>query len=82
MIGIRPEDITIIKGEKPDAVEAKVDVIEPVGSDTYLYLDLEGLPLIARTGPYDEFAPGENVRVIFHESRFHLFSKKDGSRID
>jgi multiple sugar transport system ATP-binding protein len=82
MIGIRPEEITIVREGNPDAIEAKIDVIEPVGSDTYLYLDAGGIPVIARTDPHVDFITGEKVWLLMHKERFHLFSKKDGDRID
>ncbi len=82
MIGIRPEEITIIRDEKPTTVKAKIDVIEPVGSDTYLYLDAAGMPLIVRTDPHIDLTTGDKVWLLLHEERFHLFNKKDGSRID
>ncbi len=82
MVGVRPEDITLIREERPDSIEAKIDVIEPVGSDTYLYLDAGGVSLVARTDPHFDLTTGEKVWLLLHKERFHLFDKKDRGRID
>jgi multiple sugar transport system ATP-binding protein len=82
MVGVRPEDITIIRERIPDSIEAKIDVVEPVGSDTYLYLDAGGVSLIARTNPHFDLTIGEKVWLLLHKERFHLFDKKDSCRID
>ena len=81
MIGIRPEEITVVKQKNSDTIEAKIDVIEPIGSDTYLYLDAGGIPLIARTSPHIDMTIGDRVWLLLHEERFHLFNKRDGNRI-
>jgi multiple sugar transport system ATP-binding protein len=82
MVGIRPEEITIVGEGGRSTVEAKIDVVEPVGSDTYLYLDAGGTALVARTEPHIRLITGDKVRLLLHEERFHLFNKKDGTRID
>ncbi|WP_330632438.1 ABC transporter ATP-binding protein [Halocatena halophila] len=74
--GIRPENVIV--GEQ--GIETTVDVIEPVGSDNYLYLDLPG-EFIARVDSDLEPDRGETVRVTFGASDVHLFDPESGKSI-
>jgi len=77
-LGIRPEDLTVHTQSKSGAVEAVVDVVEPIGSDNYLYLDL-GETFIARVAADIEPTPGDTVGVHFDESDIHLFDREGAS---
>lgn len=51
LLGIRPEDLEENEGQAPvpgRTMEARIDVVEPMGSEIYLYLDLAGQPVTAR----------------------------------
>jgi multiple sugar transport system ATP-binding protein len=84
-VGVRPEDIEVI-GDPADrdpqeSFEAVVDVVEPMGSDNFLTLDVgETEPWTARVD--SSFAPDEGSRigVTFEESVLHLFAS-DGETI-
>ena len=50
-IGIRPEDFCESTGQTRSAgtsIEARVDVVEPLGAETYLYLEVAGQTVTAR----------------------------------
>jgi multiple sugar transport system ATP-binding protein len=84
-VGVRPEDIEVI-GDPADrdpqeSFEAVVDVVEPMGSDNFLTLDVgETEPWTARVD--SSFVPDEGSRigVTFEESVLHLFAS-DGETI-
>jgi multiple sugar transport system ATP-binding protein len=77
-LGVRPEDVyTTDTG----GTQTTVDVIEPVGSDNYLYLDLRP-DFIARVDADVEPSPGETVRVTFDESKIRLFERETGDAVD
>lgn len=79
IMGIRPEDIhdelVFIESSKDSVVKAKVDVIEMLGSETYLYLIIDGKTLVARVDPRCEARQGDEIRVAFDVNKIHLFDK-------
>jgi len=80
--GIRPENVTI----DPDApteksIETTVDVVEIVGSDNFIYLDLAGEEFRVRTPSEIEPSEGETVRLTFDEDDVHLFDSVSGESL-
>ena len=53
--------------------EVKVEVAEPMGSETLLYLDTGATTFIARVSPTDRFDAGQKVSVTFDLTHAHLF---------
>ena len=74
--GIRPEDITV-DNDAPEGkgVEARVDVVEVIGSDNFIYLELDGKEFRVRTPSYIEPAQDEIVKMTFDEQAIHLFDR-------
>jgi multiple sugar transport system ATP-binding protein len=73
-LGIRPEDIRIDdRASDAKSIEGTVDVVEVVGSDNFIYLDVGGQELRLRTGSEHEPAIGSTARVTFDEGSIHLF---------
>ncbi|HEM62647.1 MAG TPA: ABC transporter ATP-binding protein [Chloroflexi bacterium] len=77
VFGIRPEDIhdqdftpVDVKGAP---VSAKVDVIEPMGSERYLFLRVDGEELVARVDPRSKADVGQEIEVLFNMGNIHLF---------
>ncbi|WP_435079331.1 ABC transporter ATP-binding protein [Halococcus sp. AFM35] len=77
-LGIRPENVRVT--DERDGIETSVEVVEPVGSDNYLYLDL-GPEFIARVDSGIEPATGEEIRVTFDENDVHLFDAGTGDAL-
>jgi multiple sugar transport system ATP-binding protein len=76
-LGIRPEDVYVTES---GGTQTTVDVVEPVGSDNYLYLDLRP-NFIARVDADIEPRPGETIRVTFDESKVRLFERDSGAAV-
>jgi multiple sugar transport system ATP-binding protein len=80
VFGIRPEDIadalTVVKVEEGKTVEAKVEVSEPMGAETFLYLDSGGHSFIAKVHSGDRYKINQNVKLHFHLDKAHLFDPK------
>ncbi|WP_101294487.1 ABC transporter ATP-binding protein [Halegenticoccus soli] len=76
--GVRPEDV--FTAEPASGIETAVEVVEPVGSDNYLYLDL-GDDFIARVDSDVEPDPGDVIYVGFDESDVHLFDARSGGSL-
>ncbi|WP_439028581.1 ABC transporter ATP-binding protein [Haloarchaeobius sp. DT45] len=78
-LGIRPEDVFVTEGGQ-NAQPTTVEVLEPIGSDNYLYLDL-GADFIARVDSDVEPEPGEQIQVTFDSSDVHLFDADTGESL-
>ncbi len=77
IFGIRPEDVqdtasTAIPGSA-HTLEVKVEVSEPMGAETFLYLTSGATSFIARVRPTDRFEPGQLVKVTLRLDAAHLF---------
>ncbi|MBP2252363.1 multiple sugar transport system ATP-binding protein [Halarchaeum solikamskense] len=82
VLGIRPEDIHIAEADAENAIETILDVREPVGSDNYLYLEMEGVEECRVRVPGDvKPREGEALTVSFDEDDIHLFRASDGENI-
>ncbi|MCU4740188.1 ABC transporter ATP-binding protein [Halobacteria archaeon AArc-m2/3/4] len=79
-LGIRPEDVHPADPGSDNGVEATVDVVEPIGSDNYLYLDI-GPDFIARVAADVEPEPDERITVTFDESKVRLFDRETGDSL-
>ena len=77
--GIRPEDIyqSDYADNLEDVSEAKllVEVVEPMGSEIYLYVTTGLIPLIARINAHYEPKVGQYIELVFNMSKAHFFDK-------
>ncbi|MDP0499868.1 MAG: sn-glycerol-3-phosphate ABC transporter ATP-binding protein UgpC [Verrucomicrobiota bacterium JB022] len=84
VLGIRPEDVLESEKAPADASNPcmfKVDVSEPMGSETYLYLNTASTQIIARIPPTDRFEPGQIASMCFDLSKAHLFDAETEERM-
>ena len=80
-LGIRPEDIEVADSDRSNAFAATVQVVEPMGDQNFLHLDLGGSEVTAAVdGNYDVEA-GARIRLAFPEERIHLFETESGEAI-
>ena len=77
IFGVRPEDVqdtqTATAPDPAHTVEVKVEVSEPMGAETYLYLSTGATSFIARVRPTDRFDVGQLVKVTLKMESAHLF---------
>ena len=74
--GIRPEDLGSDEAEKaPDMpkVKAKIEVVEPMGSETYVYLNTGENSFIARVDPHKKLRVGELESLAVLLPKAHIF---------
>lgn len=80
VFGIRPEDIndllTVTEPNPETTVEALVEISEPMGSETYLYLDSGAHSFIARVRSSDRFDINSRIKINLNLERAHLFDPK------
>ena len=77
VFGVRPESVhdalTVASADPALTAEVKVEVSEPMGAETLLYLDTGATSFIARVRPTDRFDAGQKVKVTFDVDQAHLF---------
>jgi multiple sugar transport system ATP-binding protein len=77
VFGVRPEDVAdvLTAGEvDPErTAEVQIDVVEPMGAETYLYLDTGANSFIARVRANGRFDPNHRLKVSFEVEKAHLF---------
>ena len=80
IIGIRPEHVhnepNYLETMPEGIVEAKVEVTELMGAETYLYMNSEGHSINARVSPANTARPGDTIKITIDPSRIHLFDKE------
>jgi multiple sugar transport system ATP-binding protein len=85
ILGIRPEDIhdepLFIESSPGTAVEAKIDVAELMGAETYLYSTLAGNDFIARVDSRTDIQNGQTLKLAFDMNKAHFFDVETEERI-
>ncbi len=81
IIGIRPEamddNLENIAQNPKSKFKAKVDVVEMLGAESYLYLAVDGLTLTARVDPTTSTTKvGQEVEIMVDPIRVALFDKE------
>ncbi len=75
--GIRPEHLTEVRapreGESAAPLSATLDVVEPMGVDTLVYLSINGAEVCARLDPSANPQAGETTTLSANMSHMHLF---------
>ncbi|WP_408958532.1 ABC transporter ATP-binding protein [Natrinema sp. 74] len=79
-LGIRPENVSVTEKSTPNSITAAIDVVEPVGSDNFLHLDVSS-EFIARVDSDIDLEPGDRVTITFDESDIHLFDAETGRNV-
>lgn len=75
VLGVRPENIQIADGAEPDGkrFSGLVEVVEVVGSDNFIYVDIAGEELRLRSTPQQEPDVGSSIELTFDEEDLHVF---------
>lgn len=83
IIGIRPEHIQLSPNEGTSAdINANVGVIEPIGSDSYIYIDFEeGTTFIVKEEGISTLQLDQNVAVKYLDEHVHFFDEETEARI-
>ncbi|MDD3839768.1 MAG: sn-glycerol-3-phosphate ABC transporter ATP-binding protein UgpC [Clostridia bacterium] len=78
-MGIRPEDLhdeeIFLKNSPETIVKASVEVVELMGSETYLYLIINGNNMVARVDPRSTARTGDTIDIALNANKIHLFDK-------
>ena len=63
VLGVRPEHVLLCPPDAPDAVAATVAMVEFLGAEKLVYLDVDGARIILRAGAETAAEPGQRVFV-------------------
>jgi multiple sugar transport system ATP-binding protein len=80
-LGIRPEHLTEARAQMAPGIvpfEAKLDVTEPMGMETYVYFDLAGAPACGRVSPTAGARDGGNLAMAMDLNNMHLIDAESG----
>lgn len=82
--GIRPEDVSIVASLRaaPAAVTARLDLVESLGNETFIYARAGRHDVTARVSPPQALPPlGGSVVLAFNLERAHFFDGASTERI-
>jgi multiple sugar transport system ATP-binding protein len=77
IMGLRTEDFTLDNGQNrfPETwkVEGTVEVVEPLGGETHMHMDFQGVAFIAKSEGRRIFHPGQSLRMAMNLNHLHIF---------
>lgn len=83
VLGIRPESISdnSTNGKNISAVEVQLEVVEPMGNETYIYFSIEGTQLTARIQSERKFVAESKATLFFNLDKIHFFNPQTEEKI-
>ncbi len=86
VFGIRPEQITGTVNTQQDnphvtRAQCKVEITEPTGPDTLVFITLNGKEAVCRVHPTEARRPGDNMALAFDMSKAVYFDPSSEMRI-
>jgi multiple sugar transport system ATP-binding protein len=81
-LGIRPDDIHLYNNTSEiNTIRTKVDVVEPLGSETLISTTIEGTAALTKVIGKVHVKYGDPITLQFDTSKAHLFESKSGTCI-
>jgi multiple sugar transport system ATP-binding protein len=83
-VGIRPEDVRLASDAPPTYtlhLTGVVDVVEPLGSETYVTVNVGGETITARFPPRAQVGPGDEVELALTPAHLHVFDAASGRNL-
>ncbi|MBH25764.1 MAG: glycerol-3-phosphate ABC transporter ATP-binding protein [Myxococcales bacterium] len=81
MVGLRPKDISP-EAVEDNFIESVVDVIEPMGGETFYYFDVGESQIVGRSEGGVSASVGEVTRFRVDVDNIHLFSEDGETRLN
>ena len=73
-LGVRPEGVRVLPGTRT-GLQGRVDLIEALGADTLIHVDVNGVNMIARQNERTQLEEGDMVGVEIDPAVLHLFNR-------
>ena len=74
-LGVRPEALRVHQRQGLGA-PARVELIEALGADTLIHIDVGGVPLVARQNERTDLQAGDAVSIELDPSVLHFFNRE------
>jgi len=85
IVGLRTEDLTVDNGVNNIPEEWKVngivEVVEPLGGETNMHMDLNGIKLIAKSEGRRIIDVGEKIKLVLNLKHLHIFDSNSSLSI-
>ncbi|CUH89471.1 Trehalose import ATP-binding protein SugC [Phaeobacter sp. CECT 5382] len=85
ILGLRPEDIAeagFRSGDRVQAAQCRIDLVEPAGADTYVVSQLGGRQVTARLHAETKAQPGAMLELAFDLAKVSYFAPDTGERLN
>jgi multiple sugar transport system ATP-binding protein len=85
ILGLRPEDIGSAAAEQLSGaprIRAIVEVVEPMGSESYIYFRLDDTTFVSRVDAHREFRVGQTAEPAVFIGKAHFFDPATDRRIE
>lgn len=80
VLGIRPDDLFV--SDTASVLSGTVSVLEPLGSETLVYVSVNGVEVIAKASGRTPPAVGDRVNLNASTDNMHLFDASSDLRIE
>jgi multiple sugar transport system ATP-binding protein len=81
VMGIRPEHISVSKGNGDHGIQGVVHIVEPLGKDHYLHVQIDDGLIIVRTDPDEPYEVGDRIQLMPYYRHVSFFNLQNGDRI-
>lgn len=85
IVGIRPEDFypsSISQNNDLEKVNVNIEVVEPMGNETFVYFLLDNVQFVARINSAVNVKSGNRFELTFNPAKIHLFDIESELRIN
>jgi len=80
-VGVRPESMSLVPdsaAQDASTLRGTVDLIEPLGSEQHVVVDVEGAPIVARLTRRERVEHGQKITLAVDTDAVHLFDVDSG----
>ena len=84
ILGVRPEDIGSLAAEQlagAPRIRARVEVVEPMGSESYVHFQIGGTAFVSRVDAHRKFQIGQAAEPAVFIGKAHFFDPQTERRI-
>lgn len=83
VLGIRPEDIGLYKNDNFSIeINSKVELVEPMGNEIFIYLKVDDLLWVSRSGTNEIPKLDTNLLFNLNSKKLFFFDKKNGELLN
>ena len=81
VLGVRPEDVRLVEPGTEDAVTGRVVIVEPMGPETHVTMQVGGAEFLGAFRNRIMPAPGQALHFAIDPQSVHLFEAASGQRL-